>query len=112
MSCSDTNKLATLKQLLGVEASDSSQDDLLKTYLDMARQEIINWVYINYAEIPGDAEMPDKYNITQINAVVAGFNLRGGENELRHVENGITREFNYPDMLSYIRAHVFQKVKS
>lgn len=107
-----TTKLNKLKLLLGIEASDTSEDDLLNTYLNLSEQEIINWMYINYAELPEDAEMPDKYEIVQINAVVAGFNIRGGENELRHVENGITREFNYPDMLSYIRAHVYQKVRT
>ena len=107
-----TTKLNKLKLLLGIDASDTSEDDLLNTYLNLSEQEIINWMYINYAELPEDAEMPDKYEIVQINAVVAGFNIRGGENELRHVENGITREFNYPDMLSYIRAHVYQKVRT
>lgn len=109
MSCSA--KLSTLKTLLGIEASDTSQDTLFNTYLDIAEQEIINWIYINFAEIPTGVEMPAKYEITQVNAVVAGYNIQGGENEYKHVENGITREFHYSDMVDYIRAHVFQKVR-
>ena len=52
--------------------------------------------------------MPTKYDVTQVNAVVAGFNLQGGENQFRHSENGIIREWHYSDMLDYIRAHVYQ----
>ena len=107
----DAEKLAMLKSLLGVGASDNSQDALFNAYLDIAEQEIINWMYINFADIPAEVTMPEKYEITQVNAVVAGYNIQGGENEYKHVENGITREFHYSDMVDYIRAHVFQKVR-
>ena len=101
-----TTKLNKLKLLLGIEASDTSEDDLLNTYLSLAEEEILNWMYIKFPEIPEDTEMPDKYEITQIHAVIAGYNLRGGENELKHTENGITREWNYSDMVDYIHGHV------
>lgn len=109
MNCA--SKLSNLKTLLGIELSDTTQDEQLNVYLSMANDEIINWMYVNYSDTPEDAEVPDKYSVVQVNAVVAGFNLRGGENEYRHVENGITREFHYSDMVDYIRAHVFQKVR-
>ena len=59
-----------------------------------------------------DAEVPLKYGIVHVDAVVAGYNLQGGENEFKHVENGITREFNYASMVDYIHAHVKQLVKT
>ena len=104
MTCSE--KLSTLKTLLGIEASDTAQNEVLSAYLSMSQAEILNWMYIKFPEVPEDTEMPDKYEITQIHAVVAGYNLRGGENELKHTENGITREFNYSDMVDYIHGHV------
>ena len=107
----NAEKTTMLKSLLGVEVSDTSQDDVLDAYLALAKQEIINWLYINFADIPADAPLPEKYEITQINAVVAGYNIQGGENEFKHVENGITREFHYSDMVDYVRAHVYQKVR-
>lgn len=110
-SCSD-GKLNMVKTMLGIDAADESRDAMLNAYLEMSKAEILNWMYINYPEIPADAEFPAKYDITQLNAVVAGYNLRGGENELKHTENGVTREFNFSDMLMYIRAHVYQKVKA
>lgn len=106
MNCA--KKLSMLKTLLHIDASDKSQDDILTVYLELAHDEILNWMYINYKDRPVDAEMPEKYDVTQVQAVVAGFNLQGGENELKHTENGITREFNHPDMQSFIRARVYQ----
>ena len=107
----DTEKLAMLKVVLGIGASDNSQNELFNTYLSMSKSEIINWMYVNYADVPTDPTMPDKYDIVQVNAVVAGYNIQGGENQYKHVENGITREFHYSDMVDYIHAHVYQLVR-
>lgn len=111
MSCSD-KKLNTLKTLLGIEATDNSQDEVLNAYLDMAKAEILNWMYIKFPDVIADVELPAKYNVTQIHAVVAGYNLQGGENELKHTENGIIREFDYSSMVDWIHGHVqhFAKV--
>lgn len=109
MNCA--SKMANLKTLLGIDLSDKTQDDQLNVYLSMAKEEILNWMYVNFADVPEDAEVPDKYAVVQVNAVIAGYNLQGGENEFKHVENGITREFHYTDMVDYIRAHVYQKVR-
>ena len=102
----DAEKLTTLKTMLKIDGEDV--DAQLNVYLSIAHDEILNWMYINKADVPEDAEMPAKYDMTQINAVIAGFNLQGGENQFRHSENGITREWHYSDMLDYIRAHVYQ----
>ena len=109
MNCA--SKLTMLKRLLNIDLADTSLDDKLQVYLEMSRDEILNWMYINHADRPADAELPEKYDVTQVQAVMAGFTLEGGENEFKHVENGITREFHYSDMLEYIRAHVYQKVR-
>jgi len=101
-----TTKLNKLKLLLGIEASDTSEDDLLNTYLNLSEQEIINWMYVKFPDLPEDVEMPDKYEVVQIQAVIAGYNLQGGENELKHTENGITRDFDYSSMVDWIHGHV------
>lgn len=102
----DTEKLSMLKVVLGIGASDTSQDDTLNAYLSMAKYEILNWMYIKFPKVPTDATMPDKYEQVQIHAVVAGYNLQGGENELKHTENGIIREFDYSSMVDWIHGHV------
>ena len=106
----DAEKMCAVKRLLGIPSDDTTQDEILCAYLNLAQAEIITWMYINFKDVPEDAFMPSKYDITQIHAVIAGFNLQGGENEMRHSENGITRVFQYSDMVDYIRAHVFQLV--
>lgn len=106
MNCA--SKLNNLKTLLGIDRSDTSQDALLTVYLELSRQEIINWMYINYPSVPCDFELPDKYSTTQVQAVVTGLNMQGGENQYKSNENGVVREWHYTDMLEYIRAHVNQ----
>lgn len=106
MNCA--SKLKNLKSLLGIDDTDTSQDAQLAVYLSMSREEILNWMYINYPSIPEDADVPDKYSVVQVMAVVAGYNMQGGENQYKHSENGIVREWHYTDMIEYIRAHVNQ----
>ena len=50
--------------------------------------------------------MPGAYEMTQVQAVMNGYTQAGIEGQLRSSENGIVREFQYSDMVSYIRAHV------
>ena len=106
MNCA--SKLQNLKSILGIDDTDTSQDAQLTVYLSMSREEILNWMYINYPSIPEDADVPDKYAVVQVMAVVAGYNMQGGENQYKHSENGIVREWHYTDMIEYIRAHVNQ----
>lgn len=103
-----TEKLNNLMTLLGASESDSA---LLEVYLDQAGDEIIAWLYSNYSEPPEGLPVPPKYEWTQINACIAGFNLSGAENETHHSENGITRDFKYSNMVDYIHAHVYPYVR-
>jgi len=56
---------------------------------------------VKYSEI-GLAQ----FDWIQIWACVAGFNLRGAENQTAHSENGIGRSFRYSDTVDYIHNHV------
>ena len=101
----DADKLAKLKKILGITGT--SEDDLLNAYLDMSKQEILNWMYSLCGGVPTTVTaVPSKYEITQIYAVVAGYNLMGAENQKAHNENGINRTFHYSDMVEYIRNNV------
>jgi hypothetical protein len=99
----DTEKLANIKTMIGI--SDTSQDALIGTYLSMAAQEIIQF---KYSLVGADAvtEVDAEDEITQIFAVVAGYNMRGAENQTSHNENQIYRTFHYTDMMEYIHNHV------
>ena len=101
----DTSKLDNLKILLGID--NDNEDAQLGVYLEMAKTEIMNWLYSSTGQDPTEYAFPERYDWTQINACIAGFNLNGAENQAAHSENGISRTFKYSDMVEYIHAHVF-----
>ena len=74
-------------------------------------EEILNWLYERYEEVPEGTTLPAKYDQVQIFAVIAGFSVAGAEGESRHIENGIHRYFKYPDMLAYIKSNVSPYVR-
>lgn len=99
----DAEKLAMLKGLLNI--SDTAQDTQLGVYLSFAKLEILSWLYSG--DTPdGVTDVPAQYEPTQIMACVAGFGLEGLENQTASVENAITRQFKYSNMLEFIRANV------
>lgn len=104
-------KIRMIKTSLGIAEDDVTLDGELYTYLDMAGMEILNWMYINH---PSDresvTEVPTRYEVVQVNAVVNGYSHRGAEGEKIHNENGINRQFVHSDMVDYIRSNVFQLI--
>lgn len=102
-------KLNMVKTSLGIDLTDVSIDGELYTYLEMAGMEILNWMYINHpSQRETVTDVPTRYEIVQVNAVVNGYSQRGAEGETVHNENGINRQFVYAGMVDYIRSNVFQ----
>lgn len=97
----DQEKLTMLKTFLNL--NDNTEDVKLGVYLSASAKEIIAWHYGNNTTI---TTVPKEYEMTQIQSVVAGYNLIGAENEKVHNENGINRTFRYSDMIQYIRNEV------
>ena len=107
----DAEKLATVKVLLE-DGGDMPSDEKLNTYLSIAKSEILAWQYHLIGGVPDDVtDIPAKYENTQIYAVVAGYTHAGSEGESRHVENSVTRDFKYSDMLDYIHNNVLPFVR-
>jgi len=105
------SKLTVIKTMLNIPISDTTLDNEISVYLDMAKSEILNWMYINK---PSKREtvtaVPTRYEMVQVHAVVNGYSHKGAEGETVHNENGINRTFKYDDMIAYIRTHVFQVI--
>lgn len=107
----DAEKLTTIKTLL-TDGGALPSDEKLTTYITLAKQEILNWMYSQVGGVPEDVtDVPVKYEITQIYAVVAGYTHAGAEGEKQHNENGVTRVFNTNDMLDYIHQNVLAIVR-
>ena len=102
----DAQKLETLSTLLDDGGAVPSEDKL-EVYLALAKNEILQWMYHLVGGVPESvADIPDKYEVTQIYAVVAGYTHAGAEGQNQHIENGVQRAFVYSDMLDYIRNNV------
>lgn len=101
------DKLAMVKVLLDVQ-KDNSQDEKIEAFLEAAKKEIISWRFSYAGDMP--KEVPEEYEMIQVWAVVAGYSQSGAEGQATHSENGISRTFNYPDMLHYIHRNVVHKV--
>lgn len=99
-------KMAMVKSILRIDDTDTSEDALITTYLDMAAQEILNWRYSNANPDNVPETVPIEYEMTQVQAVINGYTQAGVEGQTTATENGITRHFEYSDMNEYIRAHV------
>ncbi len=101
-------KLERLKKLLDIAGSD--QDDVLSVYLDFAKDEILSWLYSG--KTPEHiTDVPKQYEPTQIMAVVVGYSISGNEGQLSGAENGISRTWEYSNMVSYVRQHVYPYVE-
>lgn len=81
-------------------------DDVLKSYLTIAGQKILNRAY------PYDdtvTEVPRRYSVLQCEIAAYLLNKRGAEGEISHSENGISRMYENADvpdsMLSDVIPH-------
>ena len=102
----NAQKLIALKTLLS-DGGEVPGDDKLNIYLDLAKNEILRWMYRDVGGVPQSVtDVPEKYEGTQIYAVVVGYTQAGAEGESVHVENGVQRHFNYANMIDYIHKHV------
>ena len=95
-----------VKAILRIDDTDTSEDALITTYLEMAQQEILNWRYSHANPDNVPETVPPEYEITQVQAVINGYTQAGVEGQVLSIENGIHRHFNYSDMVEYVRAHV------
>ena len=99
-------KLAMVKAILRIDDTDTSEDALITTYLDMAQQEMLSWRYSHANPDNVPETVPPEYEITQVQAVINGYTQAGVEGQVLSIENGIHRHFNYSDMVEYVRAPV------
>jgi len=107
----DAQKLVVIQTLLD-DGGDVPSDEKLNTYISVAGDEILAWMYHLIGGVPDDVtDVPAKYEGIQIYAVVAGYTQAGAEGEQTHIENSVHRQFRYSDMLDYIHNHVLPYVR-
>lgn len=99
----ESQKRESIRQILGI---DISEEPRISAYLNLAKAEILSWLYGYTDKNVDECELPSEYDTIQINAVVAGYSISGAEGQLSHSENGISRTFKHYDMSDYIRSNV------
>ena len=105
-------KLATVKTLIEDGSGYMPTDETLETYIGIAGNEILAWMYHLIGDVPDDVTaVPSKYEGIQIYAVVVGWTHAGAEGQGRSIENGVHRDFKYSDMLDYIHNMVLPYVR-
>ena len=111
-SKSSTSTSGWLYEFSGQGTVTKKQGMLAKYIHSSERQGILGGIYYPYKPDKRNTvrEVPLRYEMTQIHAVVNGYSHKGAEGEKVHNENGINRTFVYDDMIAYIRGHVFQLV--
>lgn len=108
----DEQKLITVQTLLDDGTGYMPSDNLLNTYLSMAGNEILAWMYHLVGGVPEDVtDVPSKYEGIQVYAVIVGFTQSGAEGQGQSIENGVHRSFRYSDMLDYIHNNVLPYVR-
>lgn len=94
-------KLAMLRVMLD---DPTATDELLNVYLAIAKRKILQRAF------PFDntvTEVPPQYELTQCEIAAYLINKRGGEGEISHTENGISRMYENGDVpVSLMRAIV------
>lgn len=84
----DTQKIATTKVLAGNDPA--ATDETVSVYLSIALQKILARLY------PFDGTkttIPEAHHMTQCELAARLFLRRGGEGEISHSENGISRSY-------------------
>lgn len=103
----DAQKLITVQTLLEDGSGYAPSDLTIQTYLTLAKNEILAWMYHLVGGVPEDVtEVPSKYEGIQVYAVVVGWTHAGAEGQGLSIENGVHRDFKYSDMLDYIHNNV------
>jgi hypothetical protein len=108
----DSQKLTTVKTLIEDGSGYMPSDETLNTYISIAGNEILAWMYHLVGGVPDDVtEVPSRYESVQIYAVIAGWTHAGAEGQSVSIENGVHRHFAYADMLDYIHNNVLPIVR-
>lgn len=84
---SDSEKIAFIQQLIDDVAM---TPEMISAYLNLAAERILERLY-PFSEKP--VRLPNQFDIMQCELVVRMLARRGGEGEISHTENGVTRAY-------------------
>ena len=83
-------------------------DTVLNVYLDMAKEEILNWTFGADTAL---TDVPSWLAQIQIMAVIVGVNANGTEGDKADTVDSVSHDFKYAEMLEYIHENAPAYVK-
>lgn len=89
------HKIVMLRSML--DEGDTTEDDILEVYLELAGQKILNRMYPFKDNYDG-LDVPDRYLSIQLKVANYLLNKRGAEGQIQHIENGIHRNYGAADI--------------
>lgn len=87
----DSQKIVFTQTLIGEDAD--ATDELIAVYLSEAEAAILRRLYRVYGNVPDAAAVPPMYDILSCKLAARYFFRRGGEGEIEHSENGVSRSY-------------------
>ena len=88
---SENEKIALCQQMI---PDANVTDDVVSAYLNLAMQRIVDRLYPFGTAI---MDLPSRYDVLQCELAVRMIARRGGEGEVSHSENGISRSWDSAD---------------
>lgn len=89
--------------------SGESDTDILETYLEIAKDEILRRRY-PFGDRP--SEFPSEFNFKALNIATYLINKIGAEGETRHVVDGVTREYESAHVPASMLSDIIPLAKS
>ncbi len=94
-------KLSMLESMTG-----ETDDDVLLTYLNLAKEIVLTKAY-PYGK---ETEVPAKYDGVHVEIAAYMINKRGAEGEVSHSENGVSRTYEDGDIPSSLLRRIVPQV--
>ena len=89
------SNLSKLKLLLNIDSEETKEDEVLKLYLQIAEQKVLNRLYPFSSNV---GLVPLQYTEKVIEIAQYLYLRRGSEGETSHSENGVSRSYENADV--------------
>lgn len=87
--------LPKLKLLLNIDSEETNEDEVLRLYLRISEQKVLNRLYPFSSNV---GFVPPQYNERVVEIAQYLYLRRGSEGETSHSENGVSRSYENADV--------------
>lgn len=92
----DTERVERVKSYFPPD-TEGLTDSVVEAYLQIAKDTVLNQLYISVSNYPENATVPKRYEGAWCELAARYFSRQGGLGETMHIENGIHRDWYSSD---------------